>query len=273
MFLLVTTMLSLACSNAAADGISVSTKPLHALVAGIVGKHSSAMLIIDGITSIHHMSLKPSIIRKLHNSKIVIWMGPDIEPYIENSLRAVPTTTAIHDPSSHLTSQDVHWWTDPRKAISLIKPLTDIIVENDPDNQSEYESNAATLILQLNEMRSEISDSLSPFSKTRFLTLHNAYDGFNSSFDLTGGNAIEHNGTVGAKTIATLRKELRKTSIPCVFGEAGGNSAILNALLEGTKTRTGTLDAMGNNLAAGPQFYENLIRQIADTYLSCFNAK
>lgn len=266
-------MLSLVCSNAAADSISVSTKPLHALVASIVGKQSSPELIIGGITSIHHMSLKPSVIRKLHKAKTVIWMGADIEPYIENALEAVPANTVIHDLSVHLISPDIHWWTNPQQAVLLIKPLTEIIIENDPENRSEYQSNATGLIQRLNEMRSEIRNSLAQFSHTRFLTLHNAYDGFNSSFGLTGGKAIEHNGTVGAKTIATLRKELLRTDIPCVFGEAGENSAILNVLLEGTKARTGTLDAMGNNLAAGPGFYENLIRQIADTYLACFSAK
>ena len=264
---------SLTYSNAAAESISVSTKPLHALVASIAGKQTPPVLIIDGITSIHHMSLKPSIIRKLHKAKTVIWMGADIEPYIENSLKAVPSNTLLHDLSSHLINPDIHWWTNPQQAILLIKPLTDIIIASDPENRSEYRSNATMLIQRLNEMRSEIRNSLARFSHTRFLTLHNAYDGFNSSFGLTGGKAIEHNGTVGAKTIAGLRKELLQTNIPCVFGEAGENSAILNALLEGTNTRTGTLDAMGNNLAAGPQFYENLIRQIADTYLTCFSAK
>lgn len=266
-------MISLAGSSAAADSISVSTKPLHALVAGIVGKQASPELIIDGITSIHHMSLKPSIIRKLHKAKTVIWMGADIEPYIENALKAVPADTVIHDLSSHLISPDIHWWTNLQQAALLIKPLTEIIIEGDPENRSEYQSNAAELIQRLIKMRSEIRNSFARFSHIRFLTLHNAYDGFNSSFGLTGGKAIEHNGTVGAKTIAGLRKELLQTDIPCVFGEAGENSAILNALLEGTKARTATLDAMGNNLAAGPEFYENLIRQIADTYLKCFSAK
>lgn len=266
-------MLSLACSNAAAESISVSTKPLHALVAGIVGKHDSTELIIDGIRSIHHMSLKPSIIRKLHKAKIVIWMGARVEPFIENSLKAVPANTVIHDLSPYLVSPDINWWTNPQQAALLIKPLTEIIIESDPENRSEYLSNATGLIQRLNEMRSEIRNSLAQYSHTRFLTLHNAYDGFNSSFGLTGGKAIEHNGAVGAKTIAMLRKELLHTDIPCVFGEAGENSAILNALREGTKTQIGMLDAMGNNLAAGPQFYENLIRQIADTYLACFSEK
>lgn len=267
------TMLTLAWSNAAAESISVSTKPLHALVAGIVGKQQPPVLIIDGINSIHHMSLKPSIIRKLHKAEVVIWMGPDIEPYIENSLKAVPANTVIHDLSPHLINPVIHWWTNPQQAALLIKPLTEIIIKSDPENRSVYQSNAKELIQRLNEMRLEIRNSLAQFSHIRFLTLHNAYDGFNSSFGLTGGKAIEHNGTVGAKTISTLRKELLHTNIPCVFGEAGENSAILIALIEGTKARTRTLDAMGNNLAAGPQFYENLIRQIADTYILCFSAK
>lgn len=266
-------MVALACSNAAANSISVSTKPLHALVAAIVGKQNPPELIIDGIRSIHHMSLKPSIIRKLHNARTVIWMGAGIEPYIENSLEAVQANIVIHDLSSHLISPDVYWWTNPQQAALLIKPLTEIIIENDPDNQSEYRANANKLIQRLNEMRLEIRNSLAQFSHARFFTLHNSYDGFNSSFGLTGGKAIERNGTVGAKTIAGLRKELLHTNISCVFGEAGENSAILNVLLEGTKARMGTLDAMGNNLAAGPEFYENLIRQIADTYMSCFSAK
>ncbi|PCI05570.1 MAG: hypothetical protein COB78_02955 [Hyphomicrobiales bacterium] len=266
-------MLALPYGKAVANDISVSTKPLHSLVASITGKNASPMLIIDGITSIHHMSLKPSTIRKLHRANAVLWMGADIEPYIENALDSVPNTTQIHDLSSHLIKQNVYWWTNPQQAIALISPLTELIIATDPENKSNYQKNAENLVQQLKTMNSEIKASLSPFSNAHFMTLHDTYRGFNSNFGLKEGNAIEQNGTVGAKTLVKLRKEIKQTDIPCVFGEAGENSAILGTLIEGTTAKLGTLDAMGNNLAAGSMFYENLIRQIADTYLACFSAK
>lgn len=266
-------MAFLSHNSANANDISVSTKPLHSLVASITGKNASPVLIIDGFTTIHNTSLKPSIIRKLHGAKIVLWMGKEIEPYIEKSLKALPDTTVIHDVSSHLVTKNVYWWTNPQQAIALIMPLSKLIITADPENKSDYQKNAENLIRQLKTMSSEIKTSLAPFSDTRFLTQHDTYRGFNSSFGLTGGKAIERNGAVGAKTIAKLRNELKHQDISCVFGETGENSAILTALLEGTKTRIGTLDAMGNSLAAGSVFYETLIRQIADAYLTCFRAK
>lgn len=266
-------MMALSYGKAVANDISVSTKSLHSLVASIVGENTPPMLVIDGITSIHHMSLKPSTIRKLHRSKVVIWMGADIEPYIENALDAVPDTTAIHDLSSHLITQNVYWWTNPLQAIALIAPLTELIIASDPENKSEYQKNAGDLRLQLKSMSQEIKTSLVPFSNTHFMTLHDTYRGFNSNFGLQKAKAIERNGTVGAKTLTQLRNQIKHTNTPCVFGEAGENPAILRTLIEGTTAKLGTLDAMGNNLAAGPRFYESLIRQIADTYLTCFSAQ
>lgn len=266
-------MVALTHGKAIANDISVSTKPLHSLAASIIGKNAPPTLIIEGIRSIHHMSLKPSIIRKLHGAKVVVWMGADIEPYIENALDAVPDSIAIHDLSSHLINKNVYWWTNPQQAIALIAPLTKLIIASDPDNKSEYQKNAENLILQLKSMSQEIKTSLAPFANTHFMTLHDTYRGFNSNFGLQQGKAIERNGAVGAKTLAKLRHETRQSNMRCVFGEAGENPAILNTLLEGTSVKIGTLDAMGNNLAAGPRYYENLIRQIADTYLACFSAK
>ncbi|MFK5979477.1 MAG: zinc ABC transporter substrate-binding protein [Rhizobiaceae bacterium] len=272
-FLAAIFMMAPASSKAVANDISVSTKSLHSLVAGITGNNARANLIIDGVTSIHHMSLKPSTIRKLHTAKLIVWMGAGIEPFIENALNAVADTTTIHDLSPHLITQNVYWWTNPAQAIALIAPLTELIIATDPKNKSQYEKNAKNLLLQLNSMILEIKASLAPFSDTHFMTLHDTYRGFNSNFGLQNGKAIERNSAVGAKTLTKLRKEIRRTNVACVFGEVGENPAILNTLLEGTSTKVETLDAMGNKLVAGPQFYEDLIRQIADTYLTCFRTK
>ena len=272
LFLLAIVALFYTYGARAADNFNVSTKPLHSLTASIMEGVSVPTLILRNTKSLHHVSLLPSTIRKLQSADFIVWMGPNIEPYLEKALNAVPTTKKTYD-LGEFASNDIHWWSDPALAIALIAPLSQFIIEHDPENKTAYQANATALTAQLEKLISEVSSEFLPFSEIRFLTVHEVYNRFNARFGLPGGESIEHNGVIGAKTIARLRKELLQSNVQCVFGEAGENSAILTTLLEGTTAKSAILDGLGSELAAGPSFYEKLIRQIANTYVTCFNAQ
>ncbi len=67
--------------------VLASIKPLQLIATDIVGDAGSVELLLKPGASPHHYSMKPSDIRKLVDSKLVIWVGPELEQFLEKSLR------------------------------------------------------------------------------------------------------------------------------------------------------------------------------------------
>ena len=73
----------------AAEEVKVlaSIKPLQLLAADIVGDAGEVELLIKPGASPHHYSMKPSDRRKLDDAHVIAWVGPDLETFLEKSLR------------------------------------------------------------------------------------------------------------------------------------------------------------------------------------------
>ena len=78
-----TTLAALAAAPAAALEVVVSIKPLHSLVAGVMGDTGTPGLIVRGSASPHTYSMRPSDAAALENAELVIWIGPGIEAVLE----------------------------------------------------------------------------------------------------------------------------------------------------------------------------------------------
>lgn len=72
----------------AAESIDVvaSIKPIHALVAAVMGDVGTPHLIVKGGASPHTASLRPSDAAALEAADVVIWVGPELERFLTGSI-------------------------------------------------------------------------------------------------------------------------------------------------------------------------------------------
>ncbi|MDC0426872.1 zinc ABC transporter substrate-binding protein ZnuA [Pelagibacteraceae bacterium] len=77
-------------SSANADiKVVTSIKPIHSLVSYIMDGVEKPKVIIDGYNSPHGFSLKPSHAKMLENADLVIWVGEDLEAFLEKPLKII----------------------------------------------------------------------------------------------------------------------------------------------------------------------------------------
>ena len=75
-------------STANADvKVVTSIKPIHSLVSYIMDGVGKPDVIVDGYNSPHNFSLKPSHAKMLENADLVIWVGEDLEAFLEKPLK------------------------------------------------------------------------------------------------------------------------------------------------------------------------------------------
>lgn len=74
---------------AAIPDVVVSVKPLHSIVAGVMGDVAVPSLLMDRAESPHSFALRPSQARKLQAANIVFWVGPAFERPLVSALKTL----------------------------------------------------------------------------------------------------------------------------------------------------------------------------------------
>ena len=84
-------LVAFGCTSAFAHDLKVvaSIKPVHSLVAQVMGDTGSPDLLVDGLASPHTYSLKPSEAGKLQSADVVFWISPNLETFLVRPLENI----------------------------------------------------------------------------------------------------------------------------------------------------------------------------------------
>ena len=75
-----------------------------------------------------------------------------------------------------------HVWLDPENAVTMMRHVTDALVQADPDHAQEFRQNQAAFLKRLDQLRAELTDRLSKLSDRRFIAHHPAWPYFARRF-------------------------------------------------------------------------------------------
>ena len=81
--------------GADAPVVVTSIKPVHSLVSAIMQGVGTPELIVDGAASPHTYSMKPSNAKALQDAKVVFWVGPGMEAFLEKPLEALGEDASV----------------------------------------------------------------------------------------------------------------------------------------------------------------------------------
>ncbi|EHK73664.1 metal ion ABC transporterer periplasmic protein [Sinorhizobium meliloti CCNWSX0020] len=80
---------------AEAPNVVVSIKPVHSLVASIMQGVGEPSLIVEGGASPHTYTMKPSNAAALQAAKVVFWVGPGLEAFLDKPLDTLGTGAQV----------------------------------------------------------------------------------------------------------------------------------------------------------------------------------
>jgi len=192
--------------------------------------------------------------------------GPD-EADHGHDAPAAPVNAGEHAAATH----DGHLWLDPANARIIARATAGVLGRTDPENRGRYAANADALVARIDALDAELKAALAPARDIPFVVFHDAYQYFEKSYSLraVGSITVSAERKPGARRVKEIRGTIRSLGARCVFSEPQFSSAILGTLLEGTHTRTGTLDPLGAGLPAGPDAYFTLMRALGSSLAEC----
>ena len=210
--------------------VVASIKPIHSLVAAVMGDIGTPHLLLEAPSSAHHFTLKPSQARSLQAADIVFWVGPTMEqpltkalatlapqaqtlPLIESAglvLINFDKVTPAHEKHDHEKHDhekhdhekhdehakhddhliNPHIWLDPQNAKIMLGVIAARLAKADPENASTYAANADSMAARLATLETDITSQLASYSAAKFLVLHDAHVYFERRFGLRNYGAI-----------------------------------------------------------------------------------
>lgn len=283
--------------------IVASIRPVHALVAGVMGDLGTPHLLLAAPASAHHFTLKPSQARALQNADIVFWIGPGMEQPLTKALAtlAADAQSVALDDSAGLVLFDFdddgheghgtkdkhnehgghgghgehginpHIWLDPFNAQIMLGVIADHLGKADPVNAKTYQANADVMRQNLVQLQIDIARQLAPFAESEFLVLHDAHIYFERRFGMRahGAITIEPDVMPTAAKIKKLRHDIESHPMDCIFSEPFLGQKALGLINEGIDIPIGHLDPLGSQLPAGASLYADLLKSYAAAFKAC----
>lgn len=283
--------------------VVASIMPVHALVAGVMEGIGVPAIVVRGAASPHSYALKPSEARLLDRARIVFWIGPIYETFLDKTLKTLagkatvvalmraPGVTLLETRESgvwegddhghgqgHATSSkhaddetDGHLFLDPANAKAMTRSIADTLAKADPAKAARYASNAAQLLARIDALDGELRTILAPAREKPYLVFHDAYQYFEKRYGLeaAGSITVTPDRRPGARRLTALRKKVASAEAVCVFSEPQFEPSLVKTVTQGTTARTGVLDPLGADLTPGPDAYFTMMHNLAKAFADC----
>ena len=288
-------------SSKAEIQVVTSIKPLHSLASMIMQGVGEPKLIVDGNTSPHNFSLKPSHAKILQTADIVFWIGEDIETFLEKSLSSLSKKAKVielmqisqikklkfreknifevshddhghkkHDDHGHAHGEfDPHIWLDPMNAKIILKEINKELILLDKKNASKYKANLRNAHIKIDKLVMDINFKINKSAK--YIVFHDAYQYFENRFGLKTLGALTVNTDIlpGAEQLKNIRNLIKKEKAKCIFSEPQFNPKIIKAIAKDTNIKTGVFDPLGADLKNNEDLYLKLIINLSNSLKNC----
>lgn len=273
-------------------------KPIHSLVAAIVGDHGESELIIPKHASPHHYSLKPSDLRRINTADLIFRIDAKLESFLLKSLRNVSKAKVItlsqaedltlleakgsheHEDEAHhdeneVVALDYHLWLNPDNAIAMIHLIRDTLSNLAPANKDDFAKNTQQLIESINNKNQEITQQFETVITTPFLVTHDAWQYFTKHYQLNqiGSVSAQEHLRPSAKAISEARTALVNSKIKCLVTEPNLKKKTLRVLTEDLPINITEIDPLGQAIPESNLAYPQLLQYTADKLLNCLKNK
>jgi len=294
--------------------VAVDIAPIHSLVAQVMEGIGMPDLIIQPGATPHEYSLRPSEAAALQSADLVFWIGPDLTPWLEEAIEtlapAADLTTLMdidgtvqlefredavfeaHDHSDHAdeddhddhddhadhgdhAGHDPHAWLSPKNAMTWLEVIAGRLSAVDPVNSDAYVANAASGRAVIEALMDEVDATLDPVRGRAFIVFHEAYQYFETDFDVSASGAISISDASDPSParIAEIRGQIAEQGVDCVLAEPQFNPGLVATVLRGSDAQMGIVDPLGADLELGAELYPQLIRNLSNALAECLRSK
>jgi zinc transport system substrate-binding protein len=302
---LATTAMLTTAAAAEVPSVVTDIPVVQSLVAQVMGTLGTPAVIVPTGADPHDFQLRPSQARALATADVIVWIGPEMTPWLSPALATsgaavqialldVPGTQVrtygaadhaaadhaevgtghdSHDPDhDHAEDgRDPHAWLDPGNARAWVLAIAEALAAEDPDNAASYRANAARAAQDIAALDTDLATRVKGLTQG-IVTGHDAYGYLAAHYglpilaSLSAGDAA----APGAARMTGIRDLIASGRATCVLPEAGHDAKAFVALTEGSNAKIGApLDPEGIAIAPGAGLYAEVMTTLVGAIADC----
>ena len=182
--------------------VVVTIPVLKDLAEQVGGPYVRVTSLLKGYENEHTYSPKPSDMVAVRNAQLLFEVGLGLEVWVANlvktagrsTLTVVTTSKGVglipddhdadagHVGSPTLARGNPHIWMDPENAVTMMRHITEALIEADPIHAQQFRDNQAAYLRRLDVLRGELTERLRRVSDKRFIAHHPAWPYFARRF-------------------------------------------------------------------------------------------
>ena len=253
--------------------VAVSIKPIHSIVSGLMQGVEAPELLVKGDTHPYFYQLSSTQSQSIQNADLVFWIGPELEPHLQTSIKALPESTRVIElldnpalkilPQRHDdTRRDPYFWLDSRNALLLLDEITQVLIDTDPVRSHVYLRNRSKVLAQLSKVDREFEYGYRGLKGGVGYLYLDTLQYFEQAYALKIADALIASPDAQPDTSKLLktRNQIKNKDLQCLLTEAGVATPHLSLLTDDSSITIKQLDTLGSRFAPGPSLYPQLMR-------------
>lgn len=250
--------------------IVVTIPVLKDLTEQVGGPHVRVTSLLSGYENEHTYSPKPSDLVAVRKARLLFEVGIGLEVWVSSlvknagsaSLRVVTTSKGIallrdrtiRDGTAHAAEEEdrgnPHVWMDPENATTMMRHITEALIQIDPAHATEYRTNQAFYLRKLDQLRRDLSDRTTRLADRRFIAHHPAWPYFarRFGFQIVGTIQPQSGSEPSALQLHGLIAKINKERIKVVVSEIQLSQKIPELLAKETGARVVVLTTLPGGL-------------------------
>ena len=255
--------------------IMYSIRPLALIGREVVGDYATHLTLLPPGVTPHDYVLKISDISRLKQAEVIVWMGPDIEPYLSKIISRLVTNkkqikvinvsdvnqvpgikrlaikkTIDHqheeDRATDLSpvSYDPHLWLSPVNAKVIASALTKKIEYIGTGSQKKIDSNLQSFSEKMNRISIKGSD----LNYKPYVVYHNAFIYLENHLKIKNSGAItdSHHSKAGLRHIVNMADKINSDNIACMISPLNFDKKLVRKVFGGNKFYLSRFDLMAD---------------------------
>ena len=243
---------SLINSNLPCSKVIISINPLREIAKEIGRDLMEFNTFVPSGVEIHDYEPRVNDLKALEDYDAFVYNGLNIEPWLHKVMEASSKGFRMYDLSDGYDVinkdgvLDPHIWMGVTGALFYGEKIKDILIDEDPHNRLQYESNFEIFKNKCNDLLYKYKDLFSKLNNKNIVTGHEAFNYLARDFGLTP-NSIEDifsSGEPNAKTLSHLVDYCKENKVKVIFGEEMVSLKVTNTLAKEVGAEVVIIDTM-----------------------------
>jgi zinc transport system substrate-binding protein len=231
--------------------------------------------------------MRPSERRLLANAGMIVWIGPQMESYLEKIIRQQDTVVVsamqakglkllnrrTKDHSHHTADNlDPHIWISAHNAIAISRHISQQLISQNPEHRARYSDNLQKLTEKITQLSRETSASLKNNTQP-FITYHDAFQYFEDENRLNYIDSISFGEEAGVsiKHLQHIKSLIAKNNIQCLLYQIP-RPEIIASLTGKTAVKAVAIDPLGILIEDAEDAWFKIMRDTTLNFKRCLSS-